>query len=73
MNNKLFLSPEEIKELTGYTQYTAQRRHLQKIGITYILARDGSPRVLRSELESKMVSGHNAVKTSEPNWEAVNG
>lgn len=47
-----FVSPAELHALCGYVQAAAQRRWLDRNGVPYIPARDGSPRVRRDQLRA---------------------
>ncbi len=49
----LFLTPEELVELTGYKQPSKQIAALRRQGVRVFVRRDGKPRVLRSALEGK--------------------
>jgi Domain of unknown function (DUF4224) len=46
----MFLSPEQLCEMTGYRRYSGQRRWLQREGISFRIRADGRPIVLISEL-----------------------
>jgi hypothetical protein len=43
----MFLTQEEIKQLTGYKNPSAQMRWLQREGFYFRVAADGRPRVLK--------------------------
>lgn len=45
-----FLTPEEIRVLTGYTRKADQRRELRALGIKFLVNRTGRPVVLRQAL-----------------------
>jgi hypothetical protein len=49
----LFLTAEEVIELTGYRYPSKQIEWLRQWGIRHFVAKDGHPRVLRSALEGK--------------------
>ena len=49
----LFLSANEIADLTGYKQPSKQIAWLRQYGIRVFVSRVGHPRILRSDLESK--------------------
>jgi hypothetical protein len=49
-NRQMFLSVEELCEMTGYRRYSLQRRWLQREGIGFRVRADGRPVVLISEL-----------------------
>lgn len=61
----LFLSTEDLHELTGYTQGAAQIRWLRKNGIQHTVRADGKPRVVPAAL----LPGQQPVK--KPNFEAI--
>jgi len=48
--SSLFLSKDELRELTGYQKKSAQKRWLTRKKLTYITGSDGMPRVLRQAL-----------------------
>ena len=62
----LILTREELRDLTGYQRPSKQIAKLRDHGIRHIIAADGHPRVLRSELESKQTKPRRA-----PNFEAL--
>ena len=41
----MFLTPEQLQELTGYVQAAAQIRWLRKNGVQHFVRSDGKPRV----------------------------
>lgn len=45
-----FLSAAELSELSGYVQPASIRRWLDRHGVRYMTARDGSPLVRRDEM-----------------------
>lgn len=71
----MFLTAEEIKELTKRTQHRAQVQALRALGITHKIRADGSPLVLRSHIEKELgglPGGHAATKDFQPNWDGIN-
>jgi hypothetical protein len=48
MSDTLLLTTDEVSELTGYQQPTAQARWLSENNLPYLLGGDGKPKVLRS-------------------------
>ena len=52
----MFLSEDDLKELTGYVQLSAQRAWLIAHGWKFETDRRGKPRVLRAEAEGRMLS-----------------
>lgn len=60
----MFLSEQEIQEITNKQRYSAQRRELDNLRVPYRTRSDGRPLVLRITPE--------AVHTEpEPNWDAI--
>lgn len=71
----MFLTDEEIKELTRRVHHSVQATTLCLMGIEYRARPDGSIAVLRAHVES-ILSGKVDKKTkalTEPNWGALNG
>jgi hypothetical protein len=68
----LFLTPEEIKQLTGKEKRNAQIRALNQMGIVHKVRADGSPVVLESHV-NKVLGGSVQTKNkeAEPNWGAM--
>lgn len=70
----MFLTKEELKELTGRERRDAQVRALRFMGIEHRLRPDASVAVLRSHVE-EVLSGNANSKTREkrhePNWDAL--
>lgn len=56
----MFLTPEEISELTGRIQYDAQARALNFMGIEHKRRPDGSLVVLRAHVNSMLGAGESA-------------
>lgn len=48
----MFLTREEIADLTGYQRPSCMIRKLREYGVRFFVAADGYPRVARSEIES---------------------
>lgn len=46
----IFLTPEEIAVLTGYTRKAEQRRELESLGIRFLVNHTGRPIVMRALL-----------------------
>jgi len=67
----MFLTSEEIKELTGLQRYTAQARALAKMGIEYKVRPNGSIVVLRSHVEKQFGEQQSNEKIIEPKWSAL--
>lgn len=72
----MFMSHEEIIELTGKRKKAQQFRALQAMGIEFKVRPDGHLVVLKSYVE-RILSGESPYNTrqkkkSEPNWSAIN-
>jgi hypothetical protein len=65
----VFLSPDELYDLTGRKRKSAQLLALRLMRINYKVRPDGYPLVLRSHIEKDM--GGKPNKITEPNWEAI--
>lgn len=71
----MFLTKDEVIELTGKKQRSAQAAVLNALGITYKVRPDGSLVILRSHVEQKLgiVPAKPVLDprlTWEPNWDA---
>lgn len=70
----MFLTPDEIKELTGKQRKPAQLRALRFMGIEHKVRPDGALIISRSHIE-KVLDGNIATKIKperiEPNWDAM--
>jgi hypothetical protein len=69
----LFLSEEEIAELTGKRRTGAQKAVLDHVGITHKTRPDNSLIVLRSHMEA-VLGGESRARpkpAQEPNWAAM--
>ena len=68
---KMFLSKEEMIELTGYKNRPGQIRWLVERGYKFEIARDGRPRVLKAAI-IKALGGNEEPEPKkrrvEPNW-----
>lgn len=62
----LFLSANEIADLTGYKQPKRQVAWLRQQGISLYVAANGRPKVLRSALQNATVT-----RRTEPNFAAL--
>ena len=52
----MFLSADELAMLTGRTRASAQVRWLAGNGLRFVCGADGRPRVLRAEVEGRLLS-----------------
>ncbi len=70
----MFLTKEEVKELTKRTQHNAQAKMLRTLGITFKIRSDGSLLVLRAHIEKELggtAQAKSKAKEFEPNWDGV--
>ena len=69
----MFLTPDELHELTGKARNSAQLRALRAMGIEHRIRPDGSLAVLRSHVESLLggALGAKVVAPKQPDWSAI--
>ena len=69
----LFLTPDELVELTGYRRKSAQIAWLSTHGWRFAVSAGGYPRVARAYLERRMVarSPGPAVESAAPDFGAL--
>lgn len=70
----MFLTPDEITELTRRQQRAAQRAVLNALGIIHKVRPDGSIAVLHAHIEKEFGGAPAASKAKgprQPNWEAL--
>lgn len=71
----MFLTPDELIEMTGRKQMRAQAIALTHLGIIHKIRADGKPLVLRAHVEQLLGAGiapkAKAVPHFEPNWAAL--
>lgn len=78
MSAALFLTPEELAELTGYTSPRSQRKWLDANGYRYAVNANNRPKVARAHLLSRLggavagAAGTDTVVTPRPNFGALN-
>lgn len=65
----LFLTPDEVVELTGHKRADAQRRWLVDRGYRFEIRGDGKPVVMVEEVRGRLVGG--ARRTSGPDLRAL--
>jgi hypothetical protein len=65
----IFLTPEEIEVLTGYTRKAEQRRELESLGIRFLVNHTGRPVVMRAVLFEKF--GTASRRSAMPNLQAL--
>jgi hypothetical protein len=66
----MFLTDEEIFNLTGYKQTASQIKWLRQNGFKFLIGGDGKPRIMTSYLES-IIGSYNIStpkKRVEPNF-----
>ncbi len=67
----MFLTPEDLYNLTGKKRAAAQQKVLNANGINYFIRADGFPSVLITNLENQNQRAH-TKKPPEPNWSNLN-
>jgi len=72
---EIFLTREEVAQLTSRLRHAAQARVLRFMGVEHRIRPDGSLAVMRAHVE-KMFCGEQSaasakVKSLEPNWSAM--
>ncbi|MEO7579943.1 MAG: DUF4224 domain-containing protein [Massilia sp.] len=72
----MFLSDDELRELTKRTHHSSQAKVLGSMGITFIQRPDSSLAVLRAHVEDVMSgAGAKTKRTKAPpeiNWSGIN-
>lgn len=72
MPQSVFLTEEELTELTGCKRPKDQLAALRRQGLNPAVRRDGRPRLLRSVLERyQLGQPHRPRDTQEPNWDSL--
>lgn len=69
-----FLTSEEVKELTGRVQFSAQQKVLRSMGVEHRTRPDGSIAILRAHVEQLLGMGAPAKRkatAAEPDWSAL--
>ena len=64
----MFLTDEELVQLTGYRQASKQVAHLKAQRIPFYTNRAGHPRVARAVLEGRKVVTPKPAATWSPSW-----
>lgn len=67
----MFLTNEELHELTGYVRHADQRRWLKDHGWTFEVSATGRPAVLRAFVQTKMGQSSDAPPPWTPNLAAL--
>lgn len=65
----MFLTDDELHDLTGYRRHAEQVKWLRKNGVRVFVRADGAPRVLRDDLAAR--PERRTVR--RPNFEALRG
>ena len=60
---------QELQELTGRRRPSAVAAHLRQLGVRYVLAADGSPRVAQAELDRLL--GPAGARSGDPDFAAL--
>lgn len=71
----MFLSADEISNMTSRVQHAAQARVLRSMGIAFKKRADGTLAVLRAHVENEFgISPERQARTKEfqPNWSGLN-
>lgn len=61
----MFLTPDEVSDMTGYTKTSYQMRWLNAERFGYVLDKDGQPKVLRAVVLGRL-GGEHSRKRGEP-------
>lgn len=67
----LFLSSDELRDLTDLRIPKAQMRWLQKNAIPFAVSAAGKPKVLRTYVIEKLQITTGTAKSNEPNFDAI--
>jgi hypothetical protein len=70
-NNHLFLTQEELKELTDRKIPNAQIRWLQKHAYPFVISASGKPKVLREYVMQKLRALSPESYSNQPNFDAI--
>lgn len=71
----MFLSEDEIRQMTNRIKRSAQAKMLRSLGIVFKIRADGTLLVLRSHVEKEMgdaPTGKKKAAEFQPNWSAAN-
>ena len=67
----MFLTRDDIKQLTGAARRHKQIRELDALGIRFIVTLAGEPKVLHAEVDRVMLGGP-VTRTHEPRFDLIN-
>jgi hypothetical protein len=73
MTKPIYLTLQEIEDITGKHRYRAQVRALGRMGIHCCVRPDGRPIVSRLAFERAMGGSMNTARQVEPDFEALHG
>ena len=69
----MFLSPQDLIDLTGRRRHDAQASQLNRMGIVHKIRADGMPIVLKSHIAKEFDGSEDSrIPTQEPNLEGIN-
>lgn len=72
--SEIFLTVDQLVELTGRRRSTAQKNALQMMGVDFLIRPDGSLVVSRRNVEELLGAQPEKVNKKppiEPNWDAI--
>jgi hypothetical protein len=67
----VFLTADQLHELTGFRRPSAQIRWLRDNHWAFAVRADGKPSVAEREFEAQMCTGQKAAATDEPDFAAL--
>lgn len=67
----MFLSKEELEQLTGYKKPSLQRRWLVNNGYGFDVRADGRAAVLKEQVHQQQSNGERKRRVSGPNLDAL--
>jgi hypothetical protein len=73
MTTLIYLTPQEVEDITGKHRYRAQVRALGRMGIECRIRPDGRPIVSRLAFERTMNGSARITAQVEPDFEALHG
>ena len=68
----MFLTPDELEELTDSPRKGRQIKWLMDQGMRFVKSLSGRPKVLQAEVERVMLGGSRKEK-QQPNFDQLNG
>lgn len=74
--SEIFLTSDELVELTGLRRSSAQKKALHMMGVDFLIRPDGSLVVSRRHVEELLGARQEKVKKkppNEPNWAGIPG